>query len=148
MKRRSAGAWAGGTCSAGAGLVRGGGRSRRCGRGRVGGSLDGQFVVSPQDAHAGGFLLGLLCLLLLLLLQHLLVQDQLNILLSEVKRIYNQVHGRGRFSTIWWPLNIYPNVLWVAGNRRRFLLGNDYQVMIHRRVHVSVDQLSTYRQQR
>lgn len=50
--------------------------------------------MSPQDAHTGGLLLGLLCLLLLLLLvQHLLVQDQLNILLSEVKRILNQVQG-------------------------------------------------------
>lgn len=45
----------------------------------------------PQDAHAGGLLLGLLGLLLLA--QHLLVQDQLDVLLSEVKRILNQVQG-------------------------------------------------------
>lgn len=43
--------------------------------------------MSPQDAHAGRLLLGLLGLLLLV--QHLLVQDQLNVLLSE--RIHNRV---------------------------------------------------------
>lgn len=47
--------------------------------------------MSPQDAHAGRLLLGLLGLLLLV--QHLLVQDQLNVLLSEVERIHNQVQG-------------------------------------------------------
>lgn len=47
--------------------------------------------MSPQDAHAGRLLLGLLGLLLLV--QHLLVQDQLNVLLSEVERTHNQVQG-------------------------------------------------------
>lgn len=47
--------------------------------------------MSPQDAHAGRLLLGLLGLLLLV--QHLLVQDQLNVLLSEVERIHNRVQG-------------------------------------------------------
>lgn len=53
LKRRSLRGRSGRTCRAGGeGVVRGGGRSRRYGRGE-GRSLDGRFVVSPQDAHAG-----------------------------------------------------------------------------------------------
>lgn len=121
VKRRSARVWSGGTRRAGVeGVVWSGGRSRWCGWGNVGRSLDGRFVVSPQDAHAGGLLLGLLSLLLLLV-QHLLVQDQLNVLLSEVKRILNQVQG-----PVWKIQHHLKQNLtliltcfgWLAGNRR------------------------------
>lgn len=97
---------AGRTCRAGVeGVARGGRGRRRCGRASGRRSLDGRLVVSPQEAHAGRLLLGLLGLLLLD--QHLLVQDQLNVLLSEVERIHSQVQVQvqvqcGRFSTVSW----------------------------------------------
>lgn len=54
LKRRSVRGRSGRTGRAGdEGVVGGGGRSRRYGRGKGRRSLDGLFVVSPQDAHAG-----------------------------------------------------------------------------------------------
>lgn len=53
----------------------------------AGRSLDGRFVVSPQDAHTRGLLLGLLGLLLS---QHLLLHEQLEILLKQ------------RQTKMWW----------------------------------------------
>lgn len=63
-------------------------------RGDVGGLLHEWLVVSPQEAHAGGLLGALLRLLLTL---HLLMQDQLDVLLKKDKQGRSK-HKKQNFS--------------------------------------------------
>lgn len=75
----------------------GGGRGR-CRQREVGRPLDGRFVVSSQDAQAGGLLLGLLRLLLTL---QLLMEHQLNVLLRQGKQTGCQSTRNTDFKNKW-----------------------------------------------
>lgn len=135
-----------GAMGGGVGGRRGAGR-RRCGQGRFGdvdlwgavcggrrcgswwdsgGPLDGRSVVPPQDSHARGLLLVLFRLLLTL---HLLLQDQLNVLLQAptAGRWFRDMRllERRRWFTWWkWWRNVCvhpvqtnwgPEVNWPSG---------------------------------
>lgn len=83
-RRGRSGSWSGRRCSSGGGDL-GGAVCRRggCSRGEVGRALHLWSLCPPQDAHAGGFLLDLLCLLLTL---YLLLEEQLKVLLKSIKK--------------------------------------------------------------